>query len=289
MSNTNNQLSYKEEVAKYTKKDAIHALLFSVYVSAVGIAFWFVATAFDWRYDSEFTDGMTLTGRIISVVLIPAITLIPLFAIVKKKAQGIHSLGIHLSNWKKAIFGGLLFFAVIQLVANGLLAGFLADWQMHTVVVVALLVIYRIIMAFWEDVIFIGYIQTRIYGIINNDILAVVAGGFVFAVVHYPNLIAINIVTGGDFGLNFWINLAISTFIFVALHAIMNTIFRHFRSIIPVTLFHASFNLAAGGFFWYSRAAEGGINEGITYTVVFSIVLLICVILPYFKKRKAQT
>ena len=147
-------------------------------------------------------------------------------------------------------------------------------------------VVHRIGMAFWEDVVFIGYLQTRIYGIIKNDILAVTTGGFVFALVHYPSLVVMNIVSGGDFGLGLWINLVLSTLIFIAMHTILNGIFRRFHSIIPVTLFHASFNLATSGDFWYNASLDGWINSTITYTITFSLVLLVCVVLPYLKNRK---
>lgn len=58
MDNMSQPLSYKAEVAQYTKKDAIHALLFAAYISIIGLGFWVFATVFDLRD----ADGHVVSG-----------------------------------------------------------------------------------------------------------------------------------------------------------------------------------------------------------------------------------
>ena len=173
-----NQLSpnYKHEVAQYTPKDALHALYFATYILLLTLAFWVLTVIFD-------VSGMA--GQLSGVLLV-IVALMPLFYVIRRKRQELRSLGLHSENWKRAIIAGLFFVAVLLLLYNGLLSGLIAGWQFRSAWTIAWLVIYTLIMAFWEDVVFIGYIQTRLYGLIDEDLQAVFVGGLIFAAFHYP-------------------------------------------------------------------------------------------------------
>ena len=71
-------------------------------------------------------------------------------------------------------------------------------------------------------------------------------------------------------------------------HIFMNTIFRHLRSIIPVTLFHFSINLAMGSFggLWVMDGYEMGTMDFISFGIVYGFILLVVWwISPQRKKR----
>ncbi|MCL2378020.1 MAG: hypothetical protein FWC77_02735, partial [Defluviitaleaceae bacterium] len=61
------------------------------------------------------------------------------------------------------------------------------------------------------------------------------------------------------------------------MHCLMNTIFRHLRSIIPVTLFHFAWNLAGGnvqGGIWID-GYENGINTFLSGGIAIGLIAII--------------
>ena len=292
MNNINRPATYKEEVAQYTKKDAIHALLFFAY----GVVF-LTANSFFHHSDagSEILSTISEMG-IIPYTLFRMRTaffmLVPLFIIVRKKGQGLRSLGLHLIEWKKALLAGLFLVAVVPIFTY--LPFFSAESQIHPIEVVITSIVVLLVGALWEDVVFVGYIQTRIYGLIKNDFWAVIAAGLIFAIMHYPFTIG-NFLSGDGvrFGLGFWNTFALLNLQWVAMHAVFNFVFREYRSIITVTLFHFSANLAGQPWRLWEYPSETGfyslsafLAEGIGIGIV--AVILITSVFPYIKKRLTE-
>jgi len=274
--------AYKEEVAQYTKKDTNTALLYAIYLAMLALGTRFLAMEFGLRdIDGIWTFWQ---GQIINSFVFIPLFLVPAFVIVKKKGQGIGSLGLHLKDWKKALFVGILFFIVPLLLHDGLIPGLRGGWQMQSVAMLIWLLVYWGLMAFYEDVIFIGYIQTRIYGRIKGDRIAILAGAFIFAVVHWPSLVMASALSGTGFGVSFLGELAMYTAMWMILYSVLNLIFRELRSLIPVTLFHAGVNLAVAGVLWQS-AYEGGLSAPLSYGIIIGVVLVVTGFLERQKKR----
>jgi membrane protease YdiL (CAAX protease family) len=279
MNDVNRPATYQEEVARYTKKDGLRALLFMGYIGLVVTAFFALAPVFNlW---DEY--GATFAGQLVFMGMVLILFLLPLLVFVKKRGQNLRSLGLHLLNWKKALLAGLFIAAVILMVHSGVLPGLLAGWELHTGLTLVWIIVSALIMAFWEDIVFIGYSQTRIYGLIKSDVLAVLLVAFIFAAIHYPNLILSTILSGEGFGSAFWGAFAFGTVFRMVLHIMMNMIFRRFRSIIPVTLFHFSWNIALGGRLWVD-AGDGGFNQAISVGIIVFVVFSICLYWPFLKK-----
>jgi len=271
MDNLKQPSTYNEQVAQYTKKDAAQALLFSLLVMLAPFVYLVLPEAWD------------MLTEVYMLVL-----LVILFVFLRKKRQGLHSVGLHLTNWGKALAFGLILMVAAQMLLEGLLPGLLGGWEFRVPLVILTAVALSIWGAFFEDVVFIGFIQTRIYGLIKRDWPAIAVGAAIFAAVHYPVLIADTIGADGGFGADFWVNLAFATFAWMMFHIMMNVVFRRFNSIIPVTLFHLSWNLSNGAFgggFWES--SDGGFNAIISFVIIFYLVLFVCVFWPWLKKRKA--
>ena len=262
--------TYKEEVAQYTKKDALHALLFVAYLALLLTAFNVLANAVN-------LDGLAWQLSFVGMGLF--LVILPTFVIVKKKGQKFGSLGFHLLGWKRALGAGLLIAAVILMVLNGILPGLLAGWQMHTGMMLIWIIVYWLIRVFMEDIAIIGYLQTRIYGLVKNDVLAVLVVAFIFAALHYPT----TFLTSDGFGPAFWGTLIILTFAWMLAHIMMNMFFRWYRSIIPVTLYHLAWNLSNGGQLWADRGDEG-LDFVISSLIVIFAALSICLFLPSLKK-----
>ena len=279
MNEENRPSTYMEEVIQYTKKDAIHALLFMAYIGLMINAFFLLSPVLNLRDE----DGMTRAGNIVYTGAILLLILLPLFVIISKKTQNLYSLGLHLLDWKKALCAGLFIGAVTLMFHNGLLPGLLAGWEIYTGLTLVWIIMTVLLAAFWEDVVFIGYSQTRIYGLVKNDISAVLVVAFIFAALHKPNLIHATILSGEGFGVDFWSIFALAIFLRMMLHIIMNMIFRRFRSIIPVTLFHFSWNLALGGRLWVDTS-DGGFDQAISSGIIVFVVFSICLYWPFLKK-----
>jgi membrane protease YdiL (CAAX protease family) len=87
---------------------------------------------------------------------------------------------------------------------------------------------YFIIISLSEEIIFRGYIQTRLYGLIKNDNQAVLVTGFLFYAMHLPFQMPVN---GIQINL---INMAVMVF----LHFMMNSLYRRYNSLAGATVFH---------------------------------------------------
>ena len=102
--------TYQAEVTQYTKKDAIYALLFFAVLMLLSIV------------------PILPRGQIPNLVF-TIMVLVALFALVIKIRQGLHSIGLHLMDWKKTFAAGLFIVVVLLMLNNGLLPGLLGGWQ----------------------------------------------------------------------------------------------------------------------------------------------------------------
>ena len=274
MNEHNHKLDYKDEVKQYTKRDAVHAMLFAVYVSLITLGYWLLMAYFEVSGIVEQLFG----------ILVVLAALLPLFYLITRiKRQKLRSLGLHLANWKKAVYAGIFFVAVLLMLYNGLLPGLLAGWEFQPAWIMPWIVVYTLIMAFWEDVVFFGYIQSRLYGLINKDIQAVLVGGLIFAFFHYPLVIVANIADGGSFRVEFWVNILFQTVVWLIIYLILNAVFRRYCSIIPVTMLHFAINFANGRL-WVNGGGDG-LNQMLSFGIVILSVLIVTLILPKLKNR----
>jgi len=275
MDNVNRPLTYKEEVAQYTKKDAIHAIVFFAAIILYDIVVISVVILFN------------LLGGLWIAQAFKFIPLTLLFLYLRKRKQGLRSVGIHLMDWKKALaVGSFLLFAFLMF-SNGLLSGLLGGWQMRPANLIIEMIVILLFAAFYEDVLFVGFFQTRIYGLIKKDWLAVALGAFFFAALHYPMLVNNAIQSAEGFGFDFWNNFVLMTVVWIVMHIlIFNIIFRHLRSIIPVTLAHFAWNFAMFGSLWMDGYDSGFFEQLSMPIAIGTVMLIVWLVLPLFKKHK---
>ena len=283
MNNKTHEQSYQEEVAQYTKKDGIHALIYAGYTAVILFLFFVIVDGVGsdlFRVDGQLTFVAQLSGIVISLT-----TLLPLFVILKKKGQSLRSVGLTLIDWKKSLIGGLIFVVGIILLTT-VIPGLLMGWQLNHPSRILWLIVYLLIMAVWEDIVYIGYIQTRIYGLVKKDFWAIALGGFIFAVVHYPNLFFRYFADGATFDLSLPLYFLFMTSSWIMMHVLFNHNFRYFRSIITVTLLHFASNLAFRQELWaYTGDSEP--NEFIIRGVTIFMMFWVPVFFTWWEKRKA--
>ena len=130
---------------------------------------------------------------------------------------------------------------------TGILAGIIYGWEpADFVVLLYRLVVSTFIFAIAEDIVFIGYIQTRLYGLIKNNILAISLGAFLFSIMH----ISIPLVESGLAAFNAQILLWL--LVCFVLHIIMNALFRRYFILFSATIFHTFNNFSFTGRLWVS-------------------------------------
>jgi len=261
--------TYQEEVAQYTKKDAIHALLFFAIIMLVTVlvdVFPFLPTGF---WINQAFNGVQLAVLVVLLM---------------KKRQGMRSVGLHLIDWKKALAVGLLFVFVYLMLNDGLLPGLLGGWQMASSAIIFGTVVQILIQVIYEDIFYVGYFQTRIYGLIKKDYLAIFVGSMIFAVSHWPWYIRMAIASPAGLSVGFLGTLAFLTVTWIVAHILFNSVFRHLRSIIPVVLLHFGGHLSLGRL-WVDGHGNG-VNEILSIGIIAFILLMVRLILSQIEKRK---
>jgi membrane protease YdiL (CAAX protease family) len=249
-------IPYKNEVLKYHKNDALTAIIFWIALVLVYAA----AGLFGGLYAS------------ISSIILPLACIV----IVLIKKQGLSSIGLGKEAFIPSIKAGFIF-GISYIVIAGILPGILLQWELETLKNIVLQFLYYIvIIAFSEEVIFRGYIQTRLYGILKQDFFAITICALLFSLMHVPyQLISGNRV----FDLWFIIWLAF-TFI---MHIIFNVFYVKYNSIYGPILFHALWNMRGEVFIinnppdWYNNLA---------LIIAGSILVVLGIKMQYSKRRE---
>lgn len=264
---------YKSEVSKYTKKDAIIALCLFVYVCLVSFLWGFIGVGMGGIFTFRSTEALVATN----VLVYSLILVVPCIAIVLIRKQGLASIGIHKKHLGAALLLGLCFSIITHFLYSGLFIGLIQEWQFRTARTIMWVMIITILNAYWEDIVFTGFIQTRLYGIIKNDIFALLAGGLLFAVMHIPMRLAIQ----GPSAFATLISLEMPGWI--GMHIVFNLVFRKYFSIFPVIMLHTFANFSATGEFWASGVS------GLHDTISFIIIVLTVVVWMLYSRYRSKT
>jgi len=242
-------LRYNQEVRKYEKKDAIIALCAFVVATAISVLDYVLITNFE-----SHATILQFTGRILIIGMT--------FAIVLVKKQGLASIGFHKDKlWSILRFTILL---IVVFSAFGIIPGLIHGWEFNTLRVLIPLLLTTIIMAAGEDIFFVGYLQTRLYGIFKSHVLAILVGAVCFALIHVP----IGLLSPFPMG---WVGMWV---IWMIGHTLMVLIFRRHFSIIPVIVVHTLANFLSGGSLWVA------FDFGEDWTGI-GIILVLVVLLVY--------
>jgi membrane protease YdiL (CAAX protease family) len=144
------------------------------------------------------------------------------------RKQKLASIGFTLKNIGKAlktgVVLGIIFSFFMNVLPNILAGGKIISFNQALYNIFY----YFIIISLTEEIIIRGYIQTRLYGLIKNDNLAVFVIGFLFYTMHLPFQIPVN---------GMQINL-INMVVTVAIHFVLNGLYRKYNSLAAPTVFH---------------------------------------------------
>ena len=223
-------LQYKQEVSKYGKKDAIIALgvflFFIVLLQMVGIV------------NDSSREALTSQQRFLIRGLMSFAGVIPVFAIILIKKQGFSSIGIHKEKMLPALRIGLLFsFIPLTLgILPGLLYG--AEFVGFGTLLFSLFVTFLFAAA--EDVCFVGFLQTRMYGLFKTDKVAISLVAAMFSFMHVPAWLRT-----GQLSFDNLLYLGIALITWFILHLALVSIFRRYFALAPVVLLHTLYNFSS--------------------------------------------
>lgn len=221
---------YKEQISKYQKKDSFSA-----------IALWFIVMVL---YTAAGLWGHRLFNSFVNSIITNIIAAAICLALVRLKKEPLSSVGLRLSgkNLLPSLGFGLLL-SLIALIFNfGILPALMESWPLAPLGNLLINFVYQlIIIAFTEELIFRGYIQTRLYGLFKNNIAALLMGALLFSLMHVP----FQLISGGrTFNLEFIIWL----FILLFMHLLFNLIYIRHHLLWGGVVFHAFHNITGNIF-----------------------------------------
>lgn len=164
---------YQKQFGKYDKMDGAKAL--ALYIVIMGSAFFQ-----GWLYTTNVNVFVCNTSQI----WIPVLLLLLFFCFLTLAKEKIASVGIHLEHMGKSIqlglLGGVALLALRTLfyLAQGKGVDFCKPFWMNWLIFC--------IAAFEEELLFRGYIQTRLFGLVQKQWLASGINAILFLSIHYP-------------------------------------------------------------------------------------------------------
>ena len=206
--------SYKEMISKYTKTDGILAITMYAILMLV---YYFMGVIF-------------IQKKLYLGIPVGFLIIVSCIALVLIRKQKLDTIGFTFKNIKKSLLLGVVFGILFPLLK--------IDYILNGCKIISVnkalyyIFYFFIVVALSEEVIFRGYIQTRIYGLIKNDILAVIVTGFMFYAMHLPYQMPVN-------GMEVNLIDVVSKIIF---HIIANFLYRKYNSLVAPTMYHGFLN-----------------------------------------------
>ena len=216
---------YREQMEGYTLKDTVLALVYW--------ALWMAVYYFMGRI-------MARSGEYWGNIANIALMLVPVLLCIRK----LSSVGITRRNLKPSLLMGLavgaaalLFIGIIPGIASGsplLPAGKILYNIFYYVIIIGLT----------EEVGFRGFIQPRLYPLLKNEWLAVLAGGVLFVLMHIPFQMASRGMGLAEYWPTFIANAPFQFF----WHLVSTWLYRRYGNIAGPALFHGMLDLSMGIF-----------------------------------------
>lgn len=226
---------YMEQISEYGKADAILAfILFGlVMLQTIVIVRIFMSN------DLVITEtGIFFITGIFSTVLIGIV-----FLFCKIRKQKIKTIGFNKDNIKKQLTNAFIISSIIIVIRGimPIISGNPFNPALLNVsfgkMVITLLsrgIYYLVFVAFFEEVIFRGYIGSRLYGYFKNKFFSIIVTGVMFSIIHIP-MAMINV------GMNlteYIVNYSFRLVFLVLYHVFFQILYSKYNSLISPVIVH---------------------------------------------------
>ncbi|MEX1306911.1 MAG: type II CAAX endopeptidase family protein [Eubacteriales bacterium] len=223
---------YQKNIERYTSKDGCFALILYAVFMLVCSGLAVCASRFLYIRENILAFGALAYGCIIGITLL----------LMKARKQGLSSVGLVGGRWKKSCLIGFIV-SIIAFVFDGGFA-LIQDQFFIGIKEMAILSLYFIIIAVCEELVFRGYMGTRIYGLIKKQWIGIILIGVLFAFSHLlVRATAFNL-NVFDLFLEQWIWMLelfilhiIWNYIYLKTNSLYGSIFSHWLSNLVIGLF----------------------------------------------------
>lgn len=209
---------YKEKIRGYKKSDGIIAVVFYVLFMA---AYYLTGVV-----KAEYSLYLGVPVNLLLAALCVGIVLV--------RKQKLSSVGITAARLKKSLITGCILGVLFVLIGTVLPAVFSGSSLNSVQKIFYNLFYYFVAIAWVEEVVFRGFIQTRLYGIVKNDAAAVIVGALMFSAMHIPYQMAAANTNLIDFILANYIWLLL----LIGWHIVFNFLYRKYDTVWTGTVFH---------------------------------------------------
>lgn len=163
-----------------------------------------------------------------------ALLIILTLAFVKLNKENLDTLGLYKGKWKTSFFIGIIYAGILFF--NNCGSYLIQGYSLYNIKQIAFMIVYYLSVALSEELVFRGYIGTRIYGLIKNKWIAISLVGILFVIMHFPYRlitgVSIQNLTIYNIGwlLNLFITHIILNFIYIKTNSIYGSIIPHWIS-----------------------------------------------------------
>ena len=214
--------TYHQMTSVYEKKDAFVAIGVFIFTLLLFLGAGFL----------HFILGVRLTIELAIVLLVFVVV-----AIVHLRGQKFNSVGFTLRHFKKALVFGTVLGAIISLptVISHIMSGH--QWRDFGTLIRN--IFFQLVLCLQEELMFRGYIQTRLYGIIKSDVPVSIICGLMFTSIHIPfHIFHYGHALGFFLGNTTWL---VQVFI---MHFMFNFLYRKYNSLTAPIACHFLVNLS---------------------------------------------
>jgi membrane protease YdiL (CAAX protease family) len=218
--------AYDDIIGKFSKTDgALAILVYVMCVAYIFFGFWVVS------YVEQFP--LTIVGAVTLVALV--------FSVLFLRKQSLNTIGFNKNNWVKSLLIGLTIGLVVFIARTfGIVERSSLSPSFGFVYAIFH---YFLVVSAHEEIVFRGFIQTRLYSIVKLDFAAVFVGGVLFAAPHLLSyFIAGKFIEGFEAGTPFSIFYSRFMIPFTA-HILLNYLYRKYNSLIGPIVLHGFVNL----------------------------------------------
>jgi len=231
------EAKYKQEVQKYGKKDAIIALCA---VLLMIVAATLIVSA--GSILAILPIGLGALPFYVQLMAWPVekivISIAPVIIIILVMKQGFASIGIHTKNLWRAVRLGLMFSLIPMFF--GILPRILYGGEFIGFGLFMVWLVRVFMMAAAEDVLFVGFLQTRLNGLFKSDKVAISIGAALFSFMHIPTWLIT-----GELSFDNLPFFGLMITVWFVMHFVFVAIYRRYNSLIPVTILHTFINFMA--------------------------------------------
>lgn len=169
-----NDETYNNNLSQYDTKDGLLALcLFGVFILMISILAILDIKVKHIKYN-RMIAGDIFNGLLVLITIL----------FVKLRKQSLETIGLYKGKWKKSIYIGMILAGILFLSNCG--SSLLQGKELINIRSIFTYGISFFCVSLCEEVVFRGYINTRIYGIIKTQWISIVVTGLLFIIVHFP-------------------------------------------------------------------------------------------------------